>query len=151
MAGTNYRMTDVQAAIGIPQLRKMDSINASRQRNAATLNDLLSDVPEVVTPFTEEGNSHVWHQYTIRILEGAKLSRDQVLEHLTSKGIGCGVYYPRLAHDYECFRDVPSIEPTSTPVASRLVGEVISLPVHQYLSSDDLKAIASEVRRAVRG
>ena len=150
MAGTNYRMTDVQAAIGIPQLKKIDKINEMRQKNASTLNELLDGVAEIATPVTADGNAHVWHQYTIRVLRNSKQSRDQVIEDLTKNGIGCGIYYPRLAHDYECFRGNQHIEPTSTPVAARLVTEVVSLPVHQYLSLDDLKTIANAVQKAVR-
>lgn len=150
MAGTNYRMTDVQAAIGIPQLKKIDAINAARKANAETLNELLAGVAEIATPITSVGNTHVWHQYTIRVLEGSKRSRDEVIEYLTAQGVGCGIYYPHLAHDYECFRGNPSIEPTATPVAARLVREVISLPVHQYLSAEDLSTIASTVRSAVQ-
>ena len=151
MAGTNYRMTDVQAAIGIPQLKKIDAINFARQKNAEILNELLAGVAEIATPITSVGNFHVWHQYTIRVLEGSKRSRDEVIEYLTTQGIGCGIYYPYLAHDYDCFRDNPNIEPTATPVASRLVREVISLPVHQYLSAEDLATIAMAVRTAVQG
>jgi dTDP-4-amino-4,6-dideoxygalactose transaminase len=110
----------------------------------------LADVAEIATPVTSAGNSHVWHQYTIRVLEGSKRSRDEVIEYLTSQGVGCGIYYPYLAHDYDCFRGNPSIEPTSTPVAARLVREVISLPVHQYLAVEDLATIASAVRAAVQ-
>lgn len=150
MAGTNYRMTDVQAVIGIPQLKRIDAINAARQKNASILNELLADVFEIATPFTALKNTHVWHQYTIRVLQASKSTRDEVIDRLNAKGIGCGIYYPRLAHDYDCFKGNPNIEATETPVASQLVGEVVSLPVHQYLSSEDLKTIASEVRDAVR-
>ena len=151
MAGTNYRMTDVQAAIGIPQLKKMDSIVSARQANAAALNELLADVEGVVTPGVADGNSHVWHQYTIRITENSRRSRDGVIDELTAAGIGCGIYYPRLAHDYDCFRDNPDIDATPTPVAARLVSEVVSLPVHQYLSIEDVRAVAEAVKDAVRG
>jgi perosamine synthetase len=151
IAGTNYRMTDVQAAIGIPQLKRIDAINALRQKNAETLNDLLADVAEIATPVTASGNSHVWHQYTIRVLTGSKRSRDELIDYLTEKGVGCGIYYPRLAYDYDCFRNNPNIEIGSTPVAARLVKEVVSLPVHQYLSLENLKTIAQVVRTAVQG
>ena len=150
MAGTNYRMTDVQAAIGIPQLRRMDQIIAMRQSNAAVLNEMLDGVDGVVTPTVDEGNSHVWHQYTIRVTQDSKRSRDEVIDSLSSDGIGCGIYYPRLAHDYDCFRDNPGIDPTPTPVAAQLVSEVVSLPVHQYLSTEDLRAVADAVKKAVR-
>lgn len=151
MAGTNYRMTDVQAAIGIPQLKRINVINASRQKNASILNELLIDVAEIATPVTAVGNFHVWHQYTIRVLDISERSRDEVVKYLTEKGVGCGIYYPRLAHDYECFQGNSNIETTPTPVAARIVSEVVSLPVHQYLSLDDLKIVAAEVRNAVQG
>lgn len=151
MPGTNYRMTDVQAAIGIPQLRRIDSINAARQKNAETLNELLADVAEIATPVTAVGNSHVWHQYTIRVLSESKRSRDEVIEYLNAQGVGSGIYYPFLAHDYDCFRNNSSIEPTSTPIAARIVREVVSLPVHQYLSAEDISTIAATVRTAVQG
>jgi perosamine synthetase len=151
MAGTNYRMTDVQAAIGIPQLKKIDAINAARQKNAAILSELLVDVDEIITPSVDAGNSHVWHQYTIRVRAGGKRSRDEVLESLGNSGIGSGIYYPRLAHDYECFQGNSNIEISDTPVAMQLTKEVISLPVHQYLSQQDLELIAKEVRTAVIG
>ena len=151
MAGTNYRMTDVQAAIGIPQLRKMDSIITSRQSNATALTEMLTGVEGVVTPSVAPGNSHVWHQYTIRVTEDSKRSRDEVLEALTAAGVGCGIYYPRLAHDYDCFRGNPDIDPTPTPVATKLVSEVISLPVHQYLTAEDVRTVASAVKSAVQG
>jgi dTDP-4-amino-4,6-dideoxygalactose transaminase len=151
MAGTNYRMTDVQAAIGIPQLNRIETINVARRENARILNELLADVAEIATPITDSRNSHVWHQYTIRVLEGSIRDRDAVIKELTDKGVGCGIYYPKLAHDYDCFKGNPAIEQTETPTASRLVSEVISLPVQQYLSSKDLETIAIEVRAAVQG
>lgn len=151
MLGTNYRMTDVQAAMGIPQLKKIVAINTVRQRNAAKLSELLADVEEIVTPITATGNTHVWHQYTIRVLENSKRSRDEVIDYLTAQRVGCGTYYPFLVHDYECFRGNPNIEQTATPVSSRLVREVVSLPVHQYLSSEEIEIIAKTVRAAVQG
>jgi dTDP-4-amino-4,6-dideoxygalactose transaminase len=149
MAGTNYRMTDVQAAIGIPQLKRIHEINAARQKNASLLNNLLADVSEIITPNVDLGNSHVWHQYTIRVSEGGKRTRDEVLESLGAAGIGSGIYYPRLAHDYECFQGNPKIEISDTPIAAQLTREVISLPVHQYLSEEDLQTIATAVKTAV--
>lgn len=150
MPGTNYRMTDVQAAIGIPQLKRIDEINSARQKNATVLNELLADVAEVVTPQVAPGNTHVWHQYTIRVLKESKRTRDEVMESLMSAGVGNGVYYPHLTHDYDCFRGNPMIEISETPVAARLVKEVVSLPVHQYLTEQDLWTIANSVRIAVQ-
>lgn len=151
MSGTNYRMTDLQAAIGIPQLKRIDQIIAARQRNAGLLTELLSDVEGVVTPGVLPENSHVWHQYTIRIVEGSVRTRDEVIDHLAESGIGCGIYYPRLTHDYDCFNGHPQIDLVPTPIASQMVKEVVSLPVHQYLLTSDLEKIADAVKTGVRG
>jgi dTDP-4-amino-4,6-dideoxygalactose transaminase len=150
MAGTNFRMTDIQAAVGIPQLRRIDFINAARHSNAQKLNELLGGVEGVITPTVDAGNSHVWHQYTVRITEQSRRSRDEVIDQLTRDEVGCGIYYPRLAHDYDCFRSNPGIQATDTPIAAKLVSQVVSLPVHQYLSDGELEAVADAVKRAVR-
>ena len=149
MAGTNYRLTDVQAAIGIPQMRRLNEVNARRQANALKLNEMLAGIDGLITPRTENGNEHVWHQFTIRITKNSAVSRDSVIEALSSAGIGCGIYYPKLAFDYECFQLNQNISVTDTPVARQLVDEVISLPVHQYLTDAELESIGSAVRRAV--
>lgn len=150
MPGTNYRMTDVQAAIGIPQIKKINQINIARNKNAEFLNNALEDVSEISTPKTAPGNTHVWHQYTIRINESSRRTRDEVMAFLGESGVASGVYYPKLAHDYECFRDNPQIEVSETPVAAKIVGQVLSLPVHQYLTEENLVHIAETVRKAVQ-
>lgn len=149
MAGTNYRMTDVQAAIGIPQLRRIEEINVARRRNALMLTEFLSGTPAVITPQIGTDNDHVWHQYTIRITESSRRSRDEVIDFLSANGVGCGIYYPKLAFDYECFRGNPNIEVSSVPVAASLVSEVLSIPVHQYLTEEEIRTIAESVNSAV--
>lgn len=151
MPGTNYRMTDVQAAIGIPQIKRIQEINAARNKNAEFLNSALEDVLEISTPMTASGNSHVWHQYTIQVNESSRRNRDEVINFLAENGVSSGIYYPKLAHDYDCFRDNSRIEVSETPNASRVVSRVISLPVHQYLTSENLEHIAKTVRQAVQG
>jgi dTDP-4-amino-4,6-dideoxygalactose transaminase len=149
MPGTNFRMTDIQAAIGIPQLKRIEDINRKRQKNAKILTEMLDGLAGVITPVVGERNEHVWHQYTIRITSESSKSRDDVLKAIQDDGVGSGIYYPHLAHDYDCFRSNPNISVTETPIARQIVDEVISLPVHQYLSDADLQTISSAVRRAV--
>lgn len=150
LAGHNFRLTDLQAALGLPQLRRIDKVIESRQRNAATLSEGLAGIDGLVTPMVAEGRSHVWHQYTVRVTSDAAITRDQLAEHLESNGVGCGVYYPRLVHDYDCYRDHPRIVDDPTPVAARVVGEVLSLPVHPNLSESDLATIVETVAGAFR-
>ena len=150
MQGTNYRMTDIQAAIGIPQLRGIEGMTVTRQRNAEMLIQLLSSVEGIILPQVSAGNHHVWHQFTIRITDEAKRSRDEVMSFLAKNQIGSGIYYPKLAHDYDCFRNDSRIHLTETPVANNIVNEVLSIPVHQNLSEQDVELIAEKVKQSVQ-
>jgi len=90
--GFNFRMTDVHAAIGLAQLKKLDKFNQARIRNAHVLSSRLRGV---TPPFIPEGCHHVFHQYTICITGG---KRDALLDYLTDHEIGTGVYYPVPIH-----------------------------------------------------
>lgn len=147
MAGNNYRLTDLQAALCIPQLAAYTHQVAARQANAAALTEGLSAVAGIVPPRVRAGRHHVWHQYTVLVEDGARLSRDELLAELTAAGIGCGVYYPRLVHDYDCYRDHPQVVCDPTPVAADVVRRCLSLPVHPHLTPSDLDRVLSTVTR----
>ncbi|MCP4435916.1 MAG: DegT/DnrJ/EryC1/StrS family aminotransferase [Actinomycetia bacterium] len=149
MAGNNYRMTDVAAAIGLPQLAGYHANVEARRRNAAALTDALAGIEGLVTPRVAEGRGHVWHQYTVRVTDDAALSRDELHDNLQANAVGCGIYYPKLVHDYDCYRDHPLVRTDNTPVAARVCGEVLSLPVHPGLSDGDLDKVASTIRSAL--
>lgn len=151
LPGYNWRLTDLQAAIAVPQLDTLGATVAARAANAAALAEGLAGLPGLLTPGVPEGRTHVWHQYTVRLTEDAPISRDDLAKHLDRAGVGCGLYYPRLMHEYECYRGHPQIVMDSTPRAQQIVGEVLSLPVHQYLSAGDLERIIAAVRGAYGG
>ncbi len=151
IAGHNYRMTELQAAVGIPQMERIEEINATRRANAAALSDALADVPGVVVPTVREGATSVWHQYTIRVTDGSAVDRDAMVDGLEAAGIGCGVYYPRAAYDYDCYRSNPDVLISDCPEAERAAAEVLSLPVHPYLEASDIEQIAAAVRGLAAG
>lgn len=146
--GHNWRLTDLQAAIAVPQLATLAETAARRAANAAVLNEGLKDVNGLVTPATPAGRTHVWHQYTLRLGDDAPINRDQLTKHLEQAGIGFGLYYPRLMHHYECYEGHPQIAGDRTPVAERAAAQVVSVPVHQWLSPDDLARVVAAVRGA---
>ncbi|MCI6774410.1 MAG: DegT/DnrJ/EryC1/StrS family aminotransferase [Methanobrevibacter boviskoreani] len=138
--GYNFRSTDIAAAIGLAQLKKIDSFNDKRNENASYLTDGLKDVNGVVPPVVKEGNKHVFHQYTIKV-DG---DRDKWLDFLNEKGIGCGVYYPIPLYNQKLYKDLGYNQ--SCPVTDKIVDEVISLPVHPSLTKDELDTIISVVK-----
>jgi perosamine synthetase len=151
MAGHNYRLTDLQAALAVPQLARYDDDVVKRRKdNAARLSDGLAGIPGLRLPAELEGRSHVWHQYTVQLTEEAPLTRDAFAQALTERGIGNGVYYPKLVYDYDCYRSNPSVVPDPAPVAERVAKRCLSLPVHQYLSSDDVTTIIDTVRSVLK-
>lgn len=140
MLGYNYRMTDIQAAIGLVQLERLPEFTEKRRQNAEYFN---SKIESVITPTIKEGYCHVWHQYTVRINHGR--DRDAAVEQLTAAGIGTGIYYPIPAHHQPHVKDI--VGEVSLPVSERLAKEVISLPVHPQLTQEDLNTIVAEVNK----
>lgn len=145
--GHNYRLTDLAAAVAVPQFSRLDAIVAARAANAATYTEAFADLDGLVTPAVAEGRSHVWHQYTVRVTDDARLGRDELVEALVARGVGAGVYYPRAVYDYDCFRDHPQVViGDGCPVAERVATQVVSLPVHQHLAPSDVEQVVDAVR-----
>jgi perosamine synthetase len=147
--GNNYRLTDLQAAVGVPQLARYEGIVEARQRNAAALTSRLEGVHGIVPPRQLEGRRHVWHQYTIRVTEDAGITRDQLSAQLVEDGVGSGVYYPALIGDYAAYQGHPQIGTEETPVAAEVVGQVLSLPVHPHVGDDGVALIADSIAARV--
>jgi dTDP-4-amino-4,6-dideoxygalactose transaminase len=136
--GYNLRMTDLEAAIGLTQLHKLDGWNAKRQANARYLTGRLSGLQGVETPRVRAGVKHVFHQYTIRLPE-----RDRAIGELKQQGIGVGIYYPTPIHHQPLYRQLGYDD--HLPNAERACREVLSLPVHPGLTSEDLEVIVEAV------
>ena len=137
MFGYNARMTDIEAAIGLVQLGRLEGFNEARRVNAARLTEALGDV--VVTPTEASWAEHVYHQYTVRAEH-----RDALREHLRERGVGTGVYYPHPLTEVPTLHGKARV-PAEPEVAARLAGEVLSLPVHPGLSAGDVDTVVREV------
>jgi perosamine synthetase len=145
--GRNLRMTDLQAALAIPQLERLDEINAARQRNAERLSKLLQGHPGLRLPEVPPGRVPVWHQYTVLLPEGC--DRGSVQDRMRGAGVETGIYYPRLAWDYDVYREHPGVVRDDTPVARSVAARCLSLPVHPGLSDGDLEAVAAALLAAL--
>ncbi len=144
--GSNYRLTDLQAAIGIPQMEHLGEITRKRRANAEVLSEQLRSIEGLVTPSEPGERVHVYHQFTVRITGEAPMHRDQLADALHEKGVGSGVYYPRPAFDYPCYREHASvIDSDPVPRAFEVSGQVLSLPVHPRLTQRDLETIVGAV------
>jgi perosamine synthetase len=136
--GYNFRMTDLQAAIGLVQLPKLSGWNEQRKKNAGFLSKGLANVIGISPPKVRDDCEHVFHQYTIRA-EG----RDAVLEKLAQKGIGVGVYYPLPIHQQPLYLKMGY--DVHLPVTEAAAQDVLSLPVHPALTQAELEEIIAAV------
>lgn len=134
--GYNFRMTDIHAAIGLAQLDKLPAFNA---RRIAIAGRYAQSLRGVVAPWQRPGATHVFHQYTLRVLK-----RDAFVERLRERGVGTGVYYPIPVHHQQPFIDL-GYGDQSFPVSERLTEEVVSIPVHPGLSDEDVDAVIAAV------
>ncbi len=142
--GHNYRMTDIAAAIGVEQMKKIDRIIQARVSNATKLSEGLKNVEGIITPKIMDGNTHVYHQYTIRITEEYGHSRDELLEYLKENEIGSGVYYPKPLHMHEHFKKMGYKE-GDFPVSEKLSKQVLSLPVNPFVTAEDVEKIVEKI------
>jgi dTDP-4-amino-4,6-dideoxygalactose transaminase len=147
--GHNYRMTDLQAAVGVPQLARLDRITDQRQANARFLTEGLAGLPGIVLPPSAPGREHVFHLYTIRVTSASPVERAELMAHLDRRGVESAVIYPRAVYDYPCYRDHPGVSLDPCPRAEALAGEVLSLPVRPGLTHLDLGRIVDAVAEAL--
>jgi len=138
----NWRLTEIAAAIGLVQLRRLEEFNERRRANALFLSERLKGV---ITPAEREGCRHVYHQYTVRVPQ----RRDALAAHLRQRGIGSQVYYPRPINQQPVYRELGYGD--DFPVAQQLCAEVLSLPVHPSLTPEELQRIVDAVNGFFEG
>ncbi|MBI2322669.1 MAG: DegT/DnrJ/EryC1/StrS aminotransferase family protein [Chloroflexi bacterium] len=139
--GYNYRMTEIQAAIGRVQLGRLAEWTARRRANARYYDVHLRSV---ATPVEDAGDRHVYHQYTVRVPEA--LGRDALRARLRAGGIGTSVHYPRPVHQQPLYRGLGYAD--RLPVAEQASREVLSLPVWPGLAEGDLARIVAVLEDA---
>ena len=138
--GSNFKPTDLAAALGLAQLARLDERTEQRRRNAARLTAGLAGY---LTPRVPDGREHAWHQYTMRFPG----ERARVIEGLTERGVGTLIYYPVPVHRQAYLQAfVPGAADLDLPVTNRLSDEVLSVPVRPNLDPDELEAVIAAIR-----
>jgi dTDP-4-amino-4,6-dideoxygalactose transaminase len=143
--GENLRMTELQAAVALPQLDTYEKAIEIRTRNAAMLREGLSEIEWLVLPKELPGRRHVWHQFTVLVGRDAPFDREYLARELATRGVGSGFYYPKLLGDYPHIGNDPRVALGRTPNARTAAATCISLPVHPSVSEDDIARIVASV------
>lgn len=136
MPGFNFRLPEIQAAVGLVQLKHMNEWIERRREIARIYNEELEGLEWLTTPVEKEWARHVYYLYVVRLS-----GRDGLARHLSSRGISTGVHYPVPAHRMPYFK-----EATKLPVTERIVDEILSLPMHPLLSEEEQKYIIMSVK-----
>jgi perosamine synthetase len=136
VVGLNNRMTEIEAAIGLVQLKKLAGWTKKRQENAKFLSE---NITQVLTPKIAPEATHVFHQFTIKVEDH---NRDEFASELRKLGVGCDVYYPTPVHRLPSFGITAEL-----PVTERTKDVCLSLPVHPALKKSDLHRIVEAVHK----
>lgn len=146
VVGCNSRLDTLQAAVLDIKLRHLDQYNDARRAVAAYYNEAFKNNLRITTPVTSSGNTHVFHQYTLK-LEG--VDRDALQEQLAAVGVPVMIYYPVPAHRQKMFSflELPEVD---LPVTDWLTQRVISLPIHTEMDQEQLEHIVHHVNNLVK-
>jgi perosamine synthetase len=146
MIGYNYRLTNIGAAIGRIQLKKLNEFNRIRQENAAFYKKHITR-NGIICPTIRPGCEHVFHQYAIRVLPECDLSRDYLIQALSSAGIGTAIHYPTPVHKQPVYHG--KIRGSEAPISTQLSSEILSIPVWPGLTTKELSYISQTINEAV--
>ncbi len=148
--GFKYNMTDIQAAIGLHQLRKLARFHERRREIAQRYNAAFSRFPAFELPAEDSGVEHAWHLYVVRVREERLgMSRNQFIEELTHRNIGSSVHFiPVHLHAY--YRDKYGFSAGEFPVADREYQRIVSLPLYPRMSDQDVSDVMEAVSDIAR-
>jgi dTDP-4-amino-4,6-dideoxygalactose transaminase len=143
--GFKYNLTDIASALGIHQLKRARAFQQRRTELAALYDEALAGLPVVLPPKPPEGEQHAWHLYVLRLADGAKVTRDVLIERLFAAGIGCSVHYIPL-HLQPYWRDRYGLKPPQFPKSQRAYERMLSLPLYTRMTDADVRRVADVVR-----
>jgi dTDP-4-amino-4,6-dideoxygalactose transaminase len=138
--GLKANMTDLQAAIGRGQLRAFPFWQSRRAELAARYDEQLAGLPGLALPHRPRQGRHAWHIYAVRVGPDAEVDRDELAGRLRERGVGTSMHFIPL-HHFSYVSALTSVRPGQLPGADRLSGELLSLPMHPWLSDRDVDRV----------
>ena len=151
LPGYKYNMTDIQAALGLHQIKKLDGFIETRQRYANILQDAFADLPEIETlrRVDAQGVRHAWHLFVVLLrLDRLSIDRDGFMEALRQEGIGTGIHF-RSLHIQPYYRDTFGYSREDLPHAAAVSDRLLSLPMYPKMTERDVLDVVEAVRKIV--
>jgi dTDP-4-amino-4,6-dideoxygalactose transaminase len=143
--GYKYNLTDIAAALGIQQLRKIDRFLARRQQLARRYIDELDRLPLVLPAEASDGGVHAWHIFAVRLQEAAPIGRDGLIQSLSEHGIGTSVHYIPL-HRHPYWKNRYKLQPEQFPAADAAYQRLLSLPLYTRMTDTDQTRVIDVLR-----
>lgn len=138
LIGFNYRMPELNAALGLSQLHRLPSIVERRQRVAARYIERLMGNPELIVPTVEDDTRMSWFVFVVRLRSGySAAERDRVIAGMRRHDVGCSTYFPCI-HLQSCYRDRFGYEPGAFPIAESASQRTIALPFFTEMTGRDI-------------
>jgi len=146
--GFKYNLTDIAAALGIHQLKRVRGFQQRREQIAAMYDEAFAGLPLITAPRPRHGDMHAWHLYVLRLADGAGVARDRFIEALYAAGIGCSVHYiPLHLHPY--WRDRYELQASQFPHSQHAYERMLSLPLYTRMSDADAQRVVRAVLQAL--
>lgn len=146
--GFKYNLTDIAAAMGLHQLKRLAAFQKRREEIAQQFNEAFAELPVITPPVPPAGDVHAWHLYVLRLGDDVKVSRDAFIERLYAAGIGCSVHYIPL-HQQPYWRDRYGLSAAAFPHSQKAYERMVSLPLYTRMADDDVKRVVGAVRTAL--
>ena len=142
-------MTDIQASIGIHQLKKLEQMQKRREDIANRYNETFENMPEIILPTVKKHVRHAWHLYPIQInTDLLRIDRSEFIEALKAENVGTSVHFiPVHLHPY--YRDRFGFKKGDFPIAEQVYEHEISLPIYPKMTDTDLEDVISAVKKIV--
>lgn len=147
--GYNFRMTNIQAAIGNVQLSKLNRLNNSRIENAKIYSDILKNQEFIQLPDISTDKTHVFHQYTVLLKDNSKISRKDIQERLSTAWIPTAIHYPIPIHKQPYYKELWYNE-NMCPNTNYLCNNIFSLPVYPWIKKEELEYIANTLLKIIK-
>ena len=143
--GFKYNLSDIAASLGLIQLSRLDEMTERREELAAAYLNGLAGLPLVLPARPPSGDRHAWHLFVIRLLPTARIGRDQFIEEMARRGIGCSVHYKPL-HMHPYWRATYGLSDEQFPVASEAFKGLVSLPIYSAMTRAEARQVISVTR-----
>lgn len=149
MLGYNYRLSDINCALGIAQLERIDEILAKREKVASLYNERLKEINELILPRFEEKKKISWFVYVVRLTNKyLKRDRDLILNKLKEKGIGCSNYFSPI-HLQPLYKKMFGYKRGDFPVTEKVSERTIALPFYNNLRDEQIKYICEKLKQII--